>query len=81
MARGWESKSVEEQQSEARQDSTPRAQLTPEQIEGRRKRDGLILSKKNIQRRLESATNTAHREMLERALADLDQQIASLEHG
>lgn len=78
MARGWESKSVEEQQSEARQESGPRPQLTPGQVEGRRKRDGLILSKKNIERRLEAATNAAHREMLERALTDLNRQIAEL---
>lgn len=78
MARGWESKSVEEQQSEARQESGPRPQLTPDQVEGRRKRDGLILSRTNIERRLESVTNAAHREMLERALADLDKQIALL---
>ena len=79
MARGWESKSVEEQQSEARQESAPRAQMTPEQMEGRRKRDGLILSRKSVQSQLNSATNPAHRQMLERALADLDRQIAQLE--
>ena len=69
---------MEEQQSEARQDSTPRAQLTPEQLEGRRKRDGLILSRKNIERRLESVTNPAHKELLERTLADLNRQIKAL---
>ena len=69
---------MEEQQSEARQDSTLPEQLTPEQIEGRRKRDGLILSRKNIERRLESVTNHAHKEMLERALADLNRQIKDL---
>jgi hypothetical protein len=79
MARGWESKAVEEQQSEARQESVPRAQMTPEQMEGRRKRDGLILSRKSVQSQLNSATNPAHRQMLERALADLDRQIAQLE--
>jgi hypothetical protein len=81
VARGWESKSVEEQQSEARQENAPRGQMTPEQIEGRRKRDGLILSRKSVQAQLNSATNPTHRQMLERALADLDQQIASLNSG
>jgi hypothetical protein len=79
MARGWESKAVEEQQSEALQESVPRAQMTPEQMEGRRKLDGLILSRKSVQSQLNSATNAAHRQMLERALADLDRQIAQLE--
>jgi hypothetical protein len=76
MARGFESKSVEEQQAEAKRESVPGAQLTPEQMEGRRKRDGLLLSRKNVQSQLSSATNPAHREMLERALADLDKKIA-----
>jgi hypothetical protein len=79
MARGFESKSVEEQQSEAKQESGPRVSMTPEEIEGRRKRDGLLLSRKNVQAQLSAATNPAYRRMLESALADLDRQIAELE--
>jgi hypothetical protein len=79
MARGWESKSVEEQQAEARQESTPPTQLTREQIEGRRKRDGFLLSRKRVQAQLNASTNPTHRQMLERALTDLDRQIAQLE--
>ena len=52
--------------------------MTPEEIEGSRKRDGLILSRKNVESQLQSATNTAHREMLERALAELNRQIGEL---
>jgi len=52
--------------------------MTPEQIEGRRKRDGLLLSRTNVQAQLNSASNPAHRRMLENALADLDRQIAEL---
>jgi len=76
MARGFESKSVEEQQAEAKRESVPGSRLTPGQIEGRRKRDGLLLSRKCVQAQLSTATNSKHREMLERALADLDRQIA-----
>jgi len=76
MARGFESKSVEEQQAEAKRESAPGSRLTPEQMEGRRKRDGLLLSRKSVQGQLNTATNSKHREMLERALADLDRQIA-----
>jgi hypothetical protein len=79
MARGFESKSVEQQQEEAKREFTPQSSLTAEQTEGRRKRDGLILSRKNIEARLEVATLPAHREMLEKALADLNRQIAELE--
>jgi hypothetical protein len=78
MARGFESKSVEEQQAEAKREAAPGQRLTPEESEGRRKRDGLILSRKNVEARLNSASNPAHRQMLENALADLDRQIAAL---
>lgn len=76
MARGWESKSVEEQQAEAPKPSAPQNGLSKEEIEGRRKRDGLLLSRRNIQQQLSAATNGAYREMLEKALAHLDQQLA-----
>ena len=78
MARGFESKSVEEQQAEARREPASNQRFTPEEIEGRRKRDGLLLSRKNIQSQLNSATNPSHRQMLEGALAELDRQIAKL---
>ncbi|HWC20258.1 MAG TPA: hypothetical protein VG498_24800 [Terriglobales bacterium] len=79
MARGFESKSVEEQQAEAKRESAPGQRLTPEQSEARRRRDGLALSRISIKSRLDSVTNPAHRQMLENALADLDRQIAELE--
>jgi hypothetical protein len=78
MARGWESKAIEEQQSEAAQQSEPKRPMTKEEIEGRRKRDGLILARKNVHTQLNSATHSAHRQMLERALSDLDRQIAEI---
>jgi hypothetical protein len=78
MARGFESKSVEEQQAEAKRESDPRVAMTPEEIEGRRKRDGLLLSRKNVQAQLNAASNPAYRQMLETALAELDRQIAEL---
>ena len=81
MARGWESKSVEEQQAEAKREPNPGAQRSQAEIEGRRKRDGLILSRKNAAARLTQATSDAHRQMLERAIADLDRQIAELDSG
>jgi hypothetical protein len=80
MARGWESKSVEAQQQEAASPSNGggRAPLTPAQAEVRRKRDALVLSRKNVERQLSLATNPRHRQMLEAALADLDGKIAQM---
>jgi hypothetical protein len=79
MARGWESKSIEEQQAEATQQSELKKPMSKEEIEGRRKRDGLILSRKSVNAQLSSATNSRHREMLEQAIAELDRQIAELQ--
>jgi hypothetical protein len=78
MARGWESKSVEAQQADAstltrpgppvsRDDATRRAQLAT-----------LALARTRAEADLQRATASAHRSMLERAIEDLDRQIAQL---
>lgn len=80
MARGWESKSVEQQQEEATSEPARKAKpLTPEQIGRRRQLATLELSRKRILQQLEAATNPRHRQMLEAALADLDAQIAGFD--
>ena len=76
MARGWESKSVEEQQAEARapkKSSPPR--LTPSQIQKRLRIESLTLSRTRVEQQLAVAQEPRHQEMLRRALADLDAQI------
>lgn len=79
MARGWESKSVEQQQAEATNptDKT-RRRLTPEQLAIQRSKQGLLLSRHRVLQQLEAAENPNHRKMLENALSDLDFQIAQL---
>jgi len=79
MARGWESKSVEEQQSQATASETrPGPRPTPDQIARQRQRQGLHLSRARVIQQLETAQNPHHRQMLESALADLDAQLARL---
>ena len=76
MARGFDSKSVADQQ-EAK--DWVRVQTGPRGDPGviaRRRR--LELSRADILRRLGLARIEAHRKMLERALAALDQQLAEL---
>ena len=76
MARGWESKSVEQQQEEATSDAGhKKARLTAEEIAAEKRRETLRLSRRRVEQQLEVATNARHREMLETALADLDGQI------
>ncbi len=79
MARGWESKSVEQQQEERQaQPKGARPVVSAKQRECNRKREGLALSRKRLAQQLEAASNPRHRQMLEAALADLDRQLASL---
>jgi hypothetical protein len=80
MARGWESKSVEEQVQEHHQkkEENTKKQLTPDQLESRRKREVLLLSRSRVQKDLQASQNPRHRDQLNSALADLDSQIAAL---
>ena len=80
MARGWESKSVEQQQAERFEQRTAARPVVPaEQRQRNRKREGLALSRKRLGQQLDVATNPRHRQMLQEALADLDRQLASFE--
>ena len=78
MARGWESKSVEQQQEEAKSSTANKGRpLTPEQIADQQRRQGLELSRRRILQQLEVASNAQHRKMLEGALQDLNAQLGS----
>ena len=84
MARGWESKSVEDQVEQSKVQKTEahkgqtKKQLTSTQLEARRKREVLRLSRARVERELQSSQNPRYKEQLNRALADLDAQIAKL---
>jgi len=83
MARGWESKSVEEQIS-AREAETQRSlktTFTAKQREFQSKRDGLLLMRTKTLAAIQSARNETYRQQQERALAHLDSQLAELEAG
>ncbi|HEX7484785.1 MAG TPA: hypothetical protein VF332_01430 [Vicinamibacterales bacterium] len=76
MARGWESKSVEAQQEEAARTKNEHArQMTPEESDQRQRRQTIELARRKAMGDLRRATTSAHRAMLERAIADLDEQL------
>jgi hypothetical protein len=77
MARGWESKSVEQQQEEATSSQPQGKLLTPEQIVEQQKLKGLELSRQRVLQQLKVASNPQHRSMLEAALSELDAQLKS----
>jgi len=79
MAKGWESKSVEEQQSEARDAKKPaKPRMTAEQIAQKQSRDALEMSRQRVLQQLQASCNPNHRNILENALADLNAQISKL---
>jgi len=78
VARGWESKSVELQQDDARSTGEPNRHLTPEQKEIESRREGLKLSRNRTLAQLHSTENPLYRRLLEEALAALDDQIHQL---
>jgi hypothetical protein len=80
MARGWESKSVEQQQAEASQaGSSPRSRISPEQAARLRQLDGLRLDRSRILQQLQVSRDARHRRVLEAALSDLDIRIQFLD--
>jgi hypothetical protein len=82
MARGWESKSVEAQQAEASAQNQPaRPKLTAQQVEHKRKLEGLTLSRRRVEGQLVASRDPRHQAMLRKALADLDAEILELTHS
>jgi len=79
MARGWESKSVEEQQAEAAErKQAPKSRISPQQAVLLRKLEGVRLSRQRVLQQLSRAQDHRLRQILEQALADLDREIETL---
>jgi len=79
MARGWESKSVESQIESAHSDSktTSRKRLTREMAEALRRTESLKLARTRLLEQLSASQHPRHREMLQKALAALEKQLAA----
>ncbi|MDQ3585762.1 MAG: hypothetical protein M3407_08320 [Acidobacteriota bacterium] len=82
MARGWESKAVEDQQQEAErrahEETSAPPDDSPEARARREHRASLELSHSRTLDGLERATNPAHREMLQRTLRALEKEMEEL---
>jgi len=78
MARGWESKSVEEQQSAANTQVESKQRLTPQQAAQKQEREAIALSRRRVLQQLDEVQNPRHRQMLETALSELDGRLARL---
>ena len=80
MARGWESKAVEEQinAKEAESRAPFKEESSPEQLMQRAKRESLVLARVRTLAALNSASNERYRASLVAALAHLDARIDEL---
>jgi hypothetical protein len=80
MARGWESKAVEDQigAAEAERAARARPQLSPADVERETRREGLLLARARIERDLETVRDERYRTMLARALEHVDAELAGL---
>ena len=80
MSKGWESKSVEEQQAEASAPKAPSSALTPEEMraaaERKRRVQALELQRERV---LSERTSSPHRRSaLEMALATIERELEQL---
>jgi hypothetical protein len=80
MARGWESKSVEDQMEEAQrsQDGSNWRIRTPEERERQRKVETLNLERSRLAEQLERARSETHRRMIQQSLNAIEEEIAAL---
>lgn len=77
MARGFESKSVEQQQQDAeeRRSAAKRVKLSAEQVAADRQREGLLLQRTRMLREIKNATSPRHRDTLQGGLKYLEDQL------
>ena len=80
MARGWESKAVEGQVQDFQSKDSRNAsrQLTKTQVEIRRRKEVLLLSRAKVQNDLQWSHNPRCREKVERARAEIEAQLAEV---
>jgi hypothetical protein len=81
MARGWESKSVEDQIGAAEAEREIRAahQLSAEQREQSERKQSLMLSRALILSRMKAARDPRYRAQLKVALDQLDEQLREIQ--
>jgi hypothetical protein len=82
MAKGWESKAVEDQveQHLAKDPEQSRQPRTPAQMETHRRKEVLLLSRARVQKDLQSSHDQRYRDQLNLALADIESQLTALEN-
>jgi hypothetical protein len=81
VARGWESKSVEEQINERQAETQHpgQTQRNPQEIQQNAKRNGILLARSRTMSTLESTRDERYRTLLQRTLDYLDAELLKLD--
>ncbi len=77
MARGWGSKSIEQQMEDAQTAPKQDAALAPADVELKRKREGLLLQRSRVLQEMDASRNPRYRELLKEMLRHLESQLSS----
>lgn len=77
MARGWESKSVEDQISESESEAKESSKKKPtrREIEQKSKREGILLARSRTVAAMETTRDDRYRALLQRTLDHLDSEL------
>ncbi len=83
MARGWESKAVEDQiaSAEADKEVRPKGPISQGDRDKQAQRQALLLSRTDVLNRLQAAQNERYRAQLQMALEHLEGKLRELEEG
>lgn len=81
VARGWESKAIEDQinAAQAKEEARAKKELTSLESERRRAIEGLRLEQTRLVREMKKATKRRHLVLLERALKHVESELTKLE--
>jgi hypothetical protein len=78
VARGWESKSIESQQDDARSAAEPKHHLTAPERDLESRKQALQLARSRTLQQIRSTENPRYRSILEQALKELEDQLTKL---
>jgi hypothetical protein len=81
MARGWESKAVEDQQTEARRPVAAGPALSDAERARRQEAEGLRLALADATAQLQAACRPVHRDMLRQRIAALEARLQEVQDG
>jgi hypothetical protein len=81
MARGWESKAIEDQiaEAEATRERRAREELSPSEIERRRRKKGLLVERERLERERLKSHKKRYLVLLDRTVRHIEMELSSLE--